>query len=76
MWWVLAAPKDSQPPETWFSADALMIVTEWLVYRNPDLGRIKETLRHPVVIDGRNLFDPERMNRLGFIYYGVGRRRT
>jgi UDPglucose 6-dehydrogenase len=56
------------------AADALVIVTEWLVYRNPDLDRIKQSLRQPVVVDGRNLFDPERMNKLGFTYYGIGRR--
>jgi UDPglucose 6-dehydrogenase len=57
------------------SADALVIVTEWLVYRNPDLERIRTSLRQPVVVDGRNLFDPERMAKLGFTYYGIGRRR-
>ncbi len=56
-------------------ADALVIVTEWLVYRNPDLERVRSLLRQPLVIDGRNLFDPERMRGLGFEYHGIGRRR-
>jgi UDPglucose 6-dehydrogenase len=57
-------------------ADALAIVTEWLVYRNPDLDRVREALRQPVIVDGRNLFDPDRMAKLGFTYHGIGRRRA
>ncbi len=56
-------------------ADALVIVTEWLVYRNPDLDRIRGLLKQPLIIDGRNLFDPRRMARLGFRYLGMGRGR-
>jgi UDPglucose 6-dehydrogenase len=55
-------------------ADALVIVTEWLVYRNPDLARVMTLLKRPVVIDGRNLYEPERMGSLGFEYHGIGRR--
>ncbi len=54
-------------------ADALVIVTEWLLYRNLDLERVRSLLRRPVVIDGRNLFDPQRMRALGFTYRGLGR---
>jgi UDPglucose 6-dehydrogenase len=54
-------------------ADALVICTEWNEYRNPDLKRIMELLKSPVIIDGRNLYKPEKMRRLGFIYYTVGR---
>ncbi len=54
-------------------ADALVIVTEWLLYRNLDLDRVRSLLRRPVVIDGRNLFDPQRMRALGFTYRGLGR---
>jgi len=57
-------------------ADALVIVTEWLVYRNPDLDRVRGALKRPLVIDGRNLFDPERMERQGFEYVGIGRGRA
>ncbi|HEY7027389.1 MAG TPA: UDP-glucose/GDP-mannose dehydrogenase family protein [Gemmatimonadales bacterium] len=56
-------------------ADALVIVTEWLVYRNPDFDRLKSLLRRPVVIDGRNLFDPHRMRAMGIEHHGIGRRR-
>jgi UDPglucose 6-dehydrogenase len=55
-------------------ADALIVVTEWLVYRNPDFGRMKEMLRRPLVIDGRNLYEPARMASLGFEYHAIGRR--
>ena len=53
-------------------ASALVIVTEWLVYRNPDFDRMKKALRRPLVIDGRNLYDPARMRSLGFEYHGIG----
>jgi UDPglucose 6-dehydrogenase len=62
------------PYETVDGADALVVVTEWLVYRNPDLDRVKRLLRRPLVIDGRNLYEPERMLALGFEYHGIGRR--
>jgi UDPglucose 6-dehydrogenase len=54
-------------------ADALAIVTEWREFRSPDFDRIKTTLKHPVIFDGRNLYNPDLMKRLGFSYYGVGR---
>jgi UDPglucose 6-dehydrogenase len=55
-------------------ADALIIVTEWKQYRTPDFNRMKALLKEPVIIDGRNLFDPDRMSRMGFEYAGIGRR--
>lgn len=63
----------ADPYEAIEGADALVIVTEWLVYRNPDLERVKAGLRAPIVIDGRNLFDPARMRRAGFRYLSLGR---
>ncbi len=56
-------------------ADALCVVTEWLVYRNPDFDRLKRSLKRPLIVDGRNLWDPTRMAQLGFEYHGIGRRR-
>ncbi|MEO8200935.1 MAG: nucleotide sugar dehydrogenase, partial [Gemmatimonadota bacterium] len=56
-------------------ADALVIVTEWLVYRNPDFERLRSALKRSLIIDGRNLFDPERMAADGFEYHSIGRRR-
>jgi UDPglucose 6-dehydrogenase len=54
-------------------ADALLVMTEWLVYRNPDFDRVQKLLRRPLLIDGRNLYDPARMKTLGFEYHGIGR---
>jgi UDPglucose 6-dehydrogenase len=54
-------------------ADALVIVTDWNEYRHPDLKRIKATLKRPLVVDGRNLYDPAKMRSLGFTYLSIGR---
>jgi len=53
--------------------DALVIATEWNQFRNLDLKRIKNLLKSPVLIDLRNLYEPEKVRKLGFIYEGVGR---
>jgi UDPglucose 6-dehydrogenase len=53
--------------------DALVIATEWPVFRKLDLDRARKLLTHPILFDGRNLFDPEEMERMGFIYKSVGR---
>jgi UDPglucose 6-dehydrogenase len=55
--------------------DALLIMTEWLVYRNPDFERVRKLVRRALLIDGRNLYDPDRMAALGFEYHGIGRGR-
>ena len=55
------------------NADAVVLVTEWSEFRGLDLPRLRERMRQPVVVDGRNLFDPARMRRLGFRYAGIGR---
>ena len=54
-------------------ADALAIVTEWLEYRNPDFARMKQLLKRPLIVDGRNLYDPHKLGRLGFTYDSIGR---
>jgi UDPglucose 6-dehydrogenase len=54
-------------------ADALLIVTEWDEFRQLDLDRIKSLMRRPVIVDGRNIFDPKTMRERGFVYRGVGR---
>ncbi len=56
------------------AADGLILVTEWLDYREPDFQRIKNELRTPVIFDGRNIYDPAKLRAMGFIYYGIGRR--
>src|SRR5204862_6729616 len=55
-------------------ADALAIVTEWLEYRNPDFARIRQQLRLPLIVFGRNLSEPDRLAKLGFTYDSIGRR--
>jgi len=54
-------------------ADALLILTEWEEFANLDLNRLNQELKYPIVIDGRNLYDPEVMAAHGFTYYSVGR---
>lgn len=54
-------------------ADALVIVTEWNEFRNPDFNKIKKLLKAPVIFDGRNLYDIEKMRLNKFIYYSIGR---
>jgi len=54
-------------------ADAVVIVTEWREFRSPDFERMRVEMRTPVVIDGRNLYDPQQMRERGFAYYAVGR---
>src|SRR6266850_1364240 len=54
-------------------ADALLLVTEWQTFRNPNFERMKSMMKQPVVFDGRNVYDPAQMRQLGFTYYGVGR---
>jgi UDPglucose 6-dehydrogenase len=54
-------------------ADALIIVTEWNMFRSPDFEGIRAALSRPVIFDGRNLFDPARMKALGFDYFAIGR---
>jgi UDPglucose 6-dehydrogenase len=56
-------------------ADALVIVTEWNDFRHPDFPRMKTLLKRPLVIDGRNIYNPEKMAQLGFVYHSIGRGR-
>jgi len=54
-------------------ADALLLVTEWGEFRNPDFDDVKSRMRQPVVFDGRNIYDSARLRAMGFTYYSVGR---
>ena len=54
-------------------ADALVVVTEWNEFRQLDLVRLKKAMRRPVLVDGRNIYDPAQMRALGFVYRGIGR---
>lgn len=53
--------------------DALILLTEWNMFRNPDFERMKKMLKTPVVFDGRNQYDPVEMTERGFLYYAIGR---
>ena len=55
-------------------ADALVVVTEWAEFREPDFPRIKSLMRRPAVFDGRNIYNPQLLRELGFHYEGIGRR--
>jgi len=55
------------------NADALVVVTDWNEYRHPDFARIKQSLRRPIIIDGRNLYALHRMSSMGFVYHSIGR---
>jgi len=55
------------------SADALAVITDWSEYRNPDFDRIKAALKNPLIVDGRNLYKPDRMASAGFSYIPLGR---
>ncbi|HTT03854.1 MAG TPA: UDP-glucose/GDP-mannose dehydrogenase family protein [Steroidobacteraceae bacterium] len=57
-------------------AQALLIATEWQEFRSPDYDRLRALLSRPVIFDGRNLYDPALMQRLGFEYYAIGRGRV
>ena len=54
-------------------ADALVMVTEWNEFKSLNMLQIRTTMRRPVLIDGRNIYEAAEMNRLGFIYRGMGR---
>jgi UDPglucose 6-dehydrogenase len=54
-------------------ASALLVLTEWNEFRRPDFQRIKQLLRHPIIFDGRNIYDSSDLTKLGFKYYSIGR---
>jgi UDPglucose 6-dehydrogenase len=56
--------------------DALVLVTEWNEFRRPDLARLKQSMRQPVVFDGRNIWNPAELRAAGFTYTGIGRGRV
>ncbi len=53
--------------------DALVLVTEWNEFKQLDMGRVKSLMRQPVLLDGRNVYDPKRLAEMGFVYRGMGR---
>lgn len=63
----------AKPLDAVAGADALVILTEWKNYKSPNLRAMKEAMRSPLVLDGRNLYDPHAMAQAGFTYLGIGR---
>ncbi len=61
------------PEQALESADVLVVLTEWSMFRSPDFDKIKSTLKEPVIFDGRNIYDPALMKELGITYYSIGR---
>jgi UDPglucose 6-dehydrogenase len=62
------------PYEAVRGADALVLLTEWSEFSNLDFKRVKKLLRQPVIFDGRNLYNAKDLKKLGFRYYGMGRK--
>ena len=63
----------SNKDEALEGADCLVVCTEWKTFWSPDFDKIKATLRQPVIIDGRNLYDPRHLSSMELEYYGIGR---
>jgi len=55
------------------NVDALIIVTEWKAFKSPDFDRLKQQMKNPLIFDGRNIYDPGLLEKVGFQYYGIGR---
>ncbi|HPV15640.1 MAG TPA: UDP-glucose 6-dehydrogenase, partial [Candidatus Cloacimonadota bacterium] len=51
----------------------LLLVTEWHIFRHPDWQKVKELMKCPLILDGRNQYEPKAMRELGFEYYSIGR---
>lgn len=64
----------SDPYETLINADAVALMTEWSEFHLPDFNRMAELMKGKVIFDGRNIYDPVELRRLGFTYFGIGRR--
>jgi UDPglucose 6-dehydrogenase len=64
----------SDPYETLINADAVALMTEWSEFHLPDFNRMAELMKSKVIFDGRNIYDPAELRRLGFTYFGIGRR--
>ena len=69
---------DGKPPiekmDALNDADALLLITEWKQFRNPDWSAVENRLKNPIVYDGRNIYEPAKVLEHGFEYYGIGRR--
>ena len=54
-------------------ADALLLITEWNEFREPDFAKMKGLMKQAIIFDGRNLYDPKQIRALGFLYTSIGR---
>jgi UDPglucose 6-dehydrogenase len=63
----------NSPYEVAEGADAICVVTQWNEFKQADLARVAETMRTPLLLDGRNIYDPADVSALGMTYVGVGR---
>ena len=54
-------------------ADAVFLITEWNEFKQLDMARIRDLMRRPILLDGRNVYEPQQMREMGFIYRGMGR---
>jgi UDPglucose 6-dehydrogenase len=63
----------SNPIDTLIHANALIILTEWKAFQSPDFDTVRQVMNTPIIFDGRNLYDPELLNHVGFEYHGIGR---
>lgn len=68
----------ARPQDALQNADALVIITEWSLFRSPDFDAIRQALKQPLIFDGRNLYDPEFMRESGalVLFYAIGRGET
>ena len=64
----------SDPYEAVVNVDALALMTEWSEFHLPDFNRMSESMKGKVIFDGRNIYDPDQLRKLGFTYFGIGRR--
>lgn len=64
----------SDPYEALINADAVALMTEWSEFHLPDFNRMSELMKRKVIFDGRNIYDPAQLRKLGFTYFGIGRR--
>ena len=55
-------------------ADALLVITEWNEFREPDFAKIKSLMKNPVIFDGRNIYDGKKLNEKGFTYFSIGKK--
>ena len=58
------------------NSSAMILMTEWKIYRNPDLSKMKKYMKKYIIFDGRNQYDPLILKEKGFEYYGIGRGNT